>query len=237
MMTGMSEPRNPSRVDRPVALITGATRGIGRATAEALGASHHILVGGRSSGAVHAVVRSLPSAGPFVADLGDEASLIAATQELDELDVLVHCAGVIPPREGTLRERWRAVFEINMFAVAQMTELLLPALRARRGLIVFVNSGAGLRAMGDVGGYSASKFALTSYAEGLREVERGRVRVGSIHPGRVDTDMQRDLQARQGRDYRPEDHLTVAAVAAAVRAMVEAPADAVVETLVLRPAG
>lgn len=233
----MTEEHNASSAPRPVALVTGATRGIGLAIAEALGASHHILVGGRSRVAVDAVVSSLPSAQPFVADLADEASVETAVGGLGGLDVLVHCAGVLPPLEGTLRERWRRLFEVNVIAVAHLTDVLLPALRARRGLVVFVNSGAGLRAMGDTGGYSASKFALTSFADGLRDSERGRVRVGSIHPGRVDTGMQRDLQARAGREYQPDEHLTTAAVAAAVKAMVDSPEHAVIETLVIRPAG
>lgn len=83
---------------KPVALVTGATRGLGLAIARELGRDHHVLVGGRSASAVHEVVASLPSASPFVADLTSESSTAAAValvrEEFGRLDVLVNNAGV-----------------------------------------------------------------------------------------------------------------------------------------------
>lgn len=234
-MTYSTVPADPAH--RPVALVTGGSRGIGRAIVEVLAPTHTVLVGGRDAARVGQVVRSLPWGRPFVADLADEDATVTAANGVGPLDVLVHCAGIIPPAGATLRAQWREVLEVNVIGVAHLTQLLLPALRERRGLVVFVNSGAGLRAMGDIGGYSASKFALTSFADGLREAERGSVRVASIHPGRVDTAMQRDLQARNGRPYHAGEHLSVAAVAAGVRAIIEAPSAAVIESLTIRPAG
>jgi len=114
--------------NRPVALVTGATRGIGRAIAADLGRTHHVLVGGRSTDAVDALVQELPSAAPFVGDLG--AGEVPALP--DRLDVLVHSAGV---EQGTTvadtpRAVWEQVFATNVFAVAELTRLALPALRA-----------------------------------------------------------------------------------------------------------
>jgi len=196
-----------------------------------------VIVGGRQFAAVQRVVAELPSASAFVADLADEAETAAAASAIGQLDVLVHCAGVMPPADASVRDAWRQVLEVNVVGVVHLTELLLPVLRSSSGLVVFVNSGSGLRAMGDTTGYSASKFALTSFADGLRESERGRVRVSSLHPGRVDTDMQRDLQARAGRSYRAGDHLTTSSVAAVVRAIVDAPPEGVLESVSIRPAG
>ena len=76
-------------------LVTGATRGIGRAVAEDLSSDHHLLIGGRDADTVEAVCRALPSADPFVADLADEQSTTLAAEQITHLDAVVHSAGVL----------------------------------------------------------------------------------------------------------------------------------------------
>ena len=222
---------------RPVALVTGASRGIGRAIALDLGRDHHVLVGGRDAAPVAAVVAELPSAEPFLAELTDEAALAEAVTGLVSLDVLVHSAGIV--RLGTLADSssadWSDQLAVNLVAPATLTRLLLPALRAARGLVVFINSGAGLTASAGWGGYAASKFGLRALADALRAEERRALRVTSIHPGRVATDMQRGIVAAEGRDYDPERYLTPESVAATVRLAVDAPPNALVESLSIRP--
>lgn len=88
-----SEPSHNDQHTKKV-LVTGATRGIGRAIAAELGRDHHIIVGGRHREAVEKVVSELPDASPFVADLADEEATAAAASQLDSLDVLVNSAGV-----------------------------------------------------------------------------------------------------------------------------------------------
>lgn len=223
-------------MDRPVALITGASRGIGRGIADVLADTHHLLIGGRSAADVARVVAALPSAEPFVADLTDAASTAAAVRGIERLDVLVHSAGRDAPRfiEEMTRDDWRDLMELNVIAVADLTRLLLPALRAAGGMVIMINSGAGQR-VGGSPAYSASKFALRALADGLREDERGRVRVTTVYPGRVDTDMQRHLQAESGRSYNPDEHLRVASVAAVVRTAVDATPEGMVEEIAVRP--
>lgn len=222
------------KVERPVALVTGGTRGIGHALTRQLIGTHDVVITGRTS-SVHDVAASLGAHGVEL-DLADEAATVAAASRLTRLDLLVHNAGIVPPEGVSLRDAWRAVFEVNVVGVVALTEALIDRLRASGGLVIFINSGSGLKAMGDTSGYSASKFALTSYADGLRERERGRVRVSSVHPGRVDTDMQRILQHRLGRPYEPGDHLSADSVAAAIMSVVQAPASATIENLAIRPA-
>jgi NADP-dependent 3-hydroxy acid dehydrogenase YdfG len=219
---------------RPVALVTGATRGIGRAIAADLGRTHHVLVGGRSADAVAAVVADLPSAEPFVGDLG-----AGELPDLPErLDVLVHSAGV---EQGTRvadtpRATWEAVFATNVFAVAELTRLALPALRASRGIVVSINSGSGFVSGPGGGVYGASKFALRAFTDALREEERDAgVRVSSVHPGRTDSDMQRQLVAKLGEDYDTEYYLAPSDVADAVRTVVDLPERGTVESLSIRP--
>ena len=103
-------------------LVTGATRGIGRAIADELGRDHHIIVGGRHQEAVDNVVSELPNASPFVVDLTDEEATAAAVSHLDHLDVLINSAGVSAASPGDIasqpRDEWRRVLEINVVAVA-----------------------------------------------------------------------------------------------------------------------
>ncbi|WP_158867033.1 SDR family oxidoreductase [Leifsonia sp. AG29] len=219
---------------RPVALVTGASRGIGRAIAANLGRTHHILVGGRDAAAVQSVVDSLPSAEPFVAELVD--GTVPALP--DRIDVLVHSAGVEDGStiEATDLETWRRVFEVNVFAVAELTRRALPGLRASQGLVVVINSGSGLTSGPGGGVYAGSKFALRALTDALREEERPHgVRVSSIHPGRVDTDMQRALVAREGHEYDPSYTITAEMVAATVRTAVDLPPTGTVESLSVRP--
>lgn len=219
------------------ALITGGSRGIGRAIAEALSPDHHLVIGGRDSEAVDAAVASLPSAEPLVCELTDDAALATAVAPIDSLDLLVHSAGASPLGSiaETSPEVWRDVLEVNLIAPANLTRLLLPALRRANGLVVFINSGAGFTARPGWGAYAASKFGLRALADSLRSEEAGRVRVTSIHPGRTDTVMQRGVLAHEGAAYHPERLLSPATVAATVRLAVDAPANASIDTLSIRP--
>lgn len=218
----------------PTALVTGATRGIGRAIALDLGRTHHVFVGGRTAGAVDELVALLPNASPFVGDLG--AGDVPALP--DRLDVLVHSAGV---EQGTTvadtpRAVWESVFATNLFAVAELTRLALPALRAARGIVVPINSGSGFHSGPGGGVYAASKFALRAFADALREEERANgVRVSSVHPGRTDSDMQRALTEKLGEDYDTAYYLAPEDVAAAVRTVVDLPERGTIESLAIRP--
>ncbi len=233
--------------DRPVAVVTGGTRGIGLAIVRDLAATHHVVVGGRSADAVDRVASSLPSGSGLVADLGDcspggslDRALSEATPRLERVDVLVHSAGVL--RSGAVAHSpasdWLESMTVNVVAVAMVTRALLPALRRAHGLVLAVNSGSGLVSGASSGAYCASKFALRALTDALREEERRHgVRVTSLHPGRVDTDMQRELVEFEGADYDAGAYLDVASVVQAARFAMDAPAGASVDMLSVRPRG
>lgn len=227
----------------PLALVTGASRGIGRAIAHELGVDHHVLLGGRDPDALRELAGQLPSAEPFPVDLRDPEATALAVSRLglsEGLDVLVHSAGVlVPGRLADLDpEDWERSLTSNVTAVAGLTRHLLPSLRAARGTIVAVNSGSGFSSGAAGGAYAASKFALRALTDALREEEREHgVRVCSVHPGRVDTDMQRELRRAEQGPYEPERYLRPESVASAVAFAVRAPADACIETLSIRPRG
>ena len=219
------------------ALITGAGGGIGAAIAEALAPTHTLLLAGRPSARLDSVAERL-GATTWPMDLTDPDGIEAAAEVLAELDVLVHNAGVSFPgrvAEST-PEQWRATFEVNVTGAVALTCALLPALRAVRGQVIFINSGAGMNASPGLASYSASKFALRAFADSLR-TDEPLLRVTSIHPGRVDTEMQRDLVAYEGRDYNPADFLTPHTVAGVVATVVATPADAHTHEVVIRPRG
>ena len=223
----------------PTALITGASRGLGAQIARALAPTHDLLLGGRGSAELDSLAMELDGSATFPVDLTDHESLEAAVEAITSLDVLVHSAGVASTLEkvaDTPVEEWRHVLETNLIAAAELTRLLLPALRAAGGHVVFINSGAGKRVNPGWTPYAASKFGLRALADGLRGEEPG-LRVTSVFPGRIDTDMQRDLVAIEGGEYDPARFLKPETVAAAVATAIATPADAHPTEIVLRPRG
>jgi NADP-dependent 3-hydroxy acid dehydrogenase YdfG len=223
---------------RPVALVTGASRGIGSAVARSLSETHDVLLGGRDAEALQAVADELVGATPWPVELTHHDEVAAMAGEIDRLDVLVHSAGVVElgAVSEVSAESWRRTFELNLFAVTELTRLLLPALRAAKGHVVLVNSGAGLAAKPDWGSYAASKFALRAYADVLRAEEAGNgVRVTSVFPGRVATDMQRGVRESEGGEYEPDRYLRPETVAEAVASVVRSPADAHFTEIIVRP--
>ncbi|WP_020663765.1 SDR family oxidoreductase [Amycolatopsis benzoatilytica] len=222
--------------DLPLALVTGASRGIGAAIAHQLSPTHRLLLGGRDADALAKVAAELPGAEPWLVDLTDAASLESAASQIDELDVLVHSAGTA--QLGTVAEApssaWRTNLEVNVIAVAELTRLLLPALRSARGHVVVINSGGGYRARAGWGPYAASKFAARAFADSLRE-EEPDLRVTSIFPGRTDTDMQRAVREHEGGTYDAAAYLRPDSVATAVVTAVTATPEAHFTEIQVRP--
>ncbi|WP_250505404.1 SDR family oxidoreductase [Bowdeniella massiliensis] len=225
---------------RPTALITGASRGIGRAIAIELSTTHDLIVGASSDDSLVDLIAEIPGSRSFVANLTSPKDIARAVSELrlERLDVLVHSAGVVGGEHvaETPWSEYDRVFSINVYAVAELTRLLLPALREAGGQVIAINSGSGFRSGPGSAVYSGSKFALRALTDALREEERGKVRVSSIHPGRVDTDMQVELQEAAGNtNYDGSIYLRPESVAAAVRLAVDATDEATIEELSIRP--
>jgi NADP-dependent 3-hydroxy acid dehydrogenase YdfG len=218
----------------PTALITGAGRGIGAAIADVLAPTHTLLLAGRPSSRLRAVAKRLGTrAVPL--DLADADSIAGAAETIAELDVLVHNAGVSVPGHvaDSTAEQWRTTFEVNVVGAVGLTLALLPALRRTAGRVVFINSGSGRTVSPGMACYSASKFALRAFADSLR-ADEPELRVTTVYPGRVDTDMQRELVAFEGGDYDPGRFLRPETVAGVVAGVLATPPDGHVHEIVVR---
>lgn len=225
------------------AVVTGGSSGIGAAiVVELVGAGWRVLAVGRDPERLAEVVAAAgPGAEAHVADLEDDRAVarLAAFVAREPLHACVHGAGRVAL--GSLAEapvaELDAMWRINVRAPALLTRSLLPALRAGPGDVVFVNSGAGLRANPNWGGYAATKFALRALADALRAEERAHgVRVTSVYPGRTDTAMQRAVFEAEGRAYDAAGLVAPSDVARLVRAALETPRPASVPDLEVRPA-
>ncbi|WP_344839557.1 SDR family oxidoreductase [Nonomuraea dietziae] len=202
--------------------------------ARALAPTHRLILGGRDRAALDGLAAGLPDATAWPVELTEVTA--ADVAGIDRLDVLVHSAGVVTLGSiaDTPAEVWRRTMEINVVAVAELTRLLLPALRAAGGHVLLINSGAGLRANPAWVSYAASKFALRAFADGLR-LEEPSLRVTSVYPGRIATDMQRGVREQEGGEFERSKYLEPDTVARAVLAAVLAGPDAHLTELTLRP--
>ena len=185
-----------------VALVTGGSRGIGRAAAVLLaGAGARVVVHyARDRAAADSAVGEIRSAGgearALGADLADPAGarrLVAdAASVWGRLDILINNAGVWPanPAGSGDLAAWDLAFAVNTRGAFVVTDAAIPHLEKARGTIVFVSSTAGQRGEAGHSAYAASKGALISYTKSLA-VELGPrgIRVNCVAPGWVDTDM------------------------------------------------
>ena len=221
-------------------LVTGAGSGMGAVLAERLlerGDSLVLLA--RSTERAHDLRADLPDATVLVADLADAAAVEAVADQLpDSLDSVVHAAGVVDlgPVAELTTDAWQSQLAVNLLAPAVLTRLCLPALRAARGTVVFVNSGAGLVAHPTWSAYAASKFGLRALADSLRAEEQDHgVRVTTVYPGRTATPMQQKVHQQEGKEYDASDWIDPDTVVDAILHVLDLPDDATVSDLTIRP--
>jgi NAD(P)-dependent dehydrogenase (short-subunit alcohol dehydrogenase family) len=204
----------------PTALITGASRGLGRALARSLAADGwRLVLDARTAADLEAVAAALAPAEVVartgdVTDAGHRRELTAAAG--DRLDLLVLNASTLGPSPlpplarydlGALRE----VLETNTVAPLALTQLLLPALRAARGRVLAVSSDAAVGAYEGWGGYGASKAALDQLANVLG-AEEPDLRVYAVDPGDMRTAMHQDAFPGEDISDRPEPETVVPAL-------------------------
>ena len=230
-----------------IAVITGASSGIGKAIALGLAAKgvKNVLLGRKLEALEEVAVvarKTSPQVLCYQVDLtvDQDVRKIADCIERDSayIDILIHSAGVISfgPLESASVEDFDRQYRINVRAPYALTQALLPMLRSRQGQIVFINSSAGLNAGPNVGQYAATKFALKAIADSFRqEVNAEGLRVLSVYPGRTATPMQAAIFKMEGRDYRPELLMQPDDVAAVIFNALILPRSAEVTEISVRP--
>jgi len=228
-----------------VAIVTGSTKGIGRAIAERLArAGASVAVNGRSEEAVASVVEELGAAaeGDVVcaaADVSDPAACEALVEDvirrLERLDIVVNNAGlgIFKPITELTVEEWRAQVDTNLGAVYYMSRATLPHLiESGDGFIINVGSLASRHAFAGGTGYNASKFGLLGMTEAMMaDVRELGVRVSLLMPGSVDTHFRGRTPSEGERSWR----LQADEVAAAVMHILSYPKEAHVSRVEMRP--
>jgi NAD(P)-dependent dehydrogenase (short-subunit alcohol dehydrogenase family) len=232
-------------------LVTGATSGIGRATASGLAtAGARVFCVGRDEAGFREMVERMEAESradllEFVrADLAvpadrDRLATRIAEEADGRLDCMIHCAGLIEhsrfvDSDSAGLER---MLEVNVKAPYALTKALLPLLTEASGDVVFVNSSVIRFPRAHSGQYSMTKHALLGLAESLRaEVNEMGVRVLSVFPGRTATPMTRRLCAEHDLEYRPEALLQPESVATMILASISLPRTAEVTDIHIRPA-
>ncbi len=227
-----------------VVVLTGASGGIGRATALALAeAGFTLALVGRSLTGLHLTQEAVALAGGksaiFCQDLTEYAALAALiekiTAQLGTITGLVNNAGVVhvaPLMETSLAD-WERVMAINLTAVFALTKIVIPHLRHNGGgVIVNVASIAAKQTFPDWGAYCASKFGLLALGRTLgQELRADQIRVSTVCPGAVDTALWDDL----GEGFDRQRMLSPASVAQVITHVFTLPTEATLEEVVLMP--
>jgi NAD(P)-dependent dehydrogenase (short-subunit alcohol dehydrogenase family) len=193
--------------NREIIVVTGASTGIGAATARELAKrGFHVLAGVRRS--IDADALRATNLEPIMLDITSEAEIAALVKRIADdperrpLRALVNNAGieVNAPVEVLPLSEWRRMFEVNLFGQVAMTQALLPALIESRGTVVNISSVGGKVAMAGYGPYASSKFALEAVSDALRrEVAPLGVKVIVVEPGAVKSEMSRRVGANAER--------------------------------------
>lgn len=188
-------------------LITGASRGIGKAIAEALAAAGgKVALTARSADALNTVAASIQANGgtalALEADAGDAdamAGVLSKTvSEFGGLNGLINNAGMIDPiarMEAADAADWAHIFNINLVSPVVLTRMALPHLRASKGALVNISSGAAHRPLEGWSAYCATKAALWMATQALHLEEGEAIDAYAASPGTVDTEMQVQIRA------------------------------------------
>jgi NADP-dependent 3-hydroxy acid dehydrogenase YdfG len=247
-----------SALDGTVALVTGASSGIGAATAEALaGLGATVVLVARRASRIEELAAKIVAGGgravPFPADVTVESSargcVERAVAEFGRLDTLVNNAGtmLLGPAVGAPLDEWQRMVELNLLGLMYCTHAALPVLLSAAADsprqvsdLVNVSSVAGRFPRGGRAGYNATKFGVTGFSEAIRqEVTKQHVRVAVIEPGAVSTELvshnRAEIQERHAARFASTRKMEASDIADTIAFIVTRPWYMSINEVVLRP--
>ncbi|CAN5522244.1 SDR family oxidoreductase [soil metagenome] len=239
-----STPAPESTDTRRVAVVTGASSGIGEATAKVLAnQGFHVVAVARRADRIEALANEIGGSA-VVADVTDDAAVAALAAQLDRVDVLINNAGgakgLAPLAEADLDD-WRWMWETNVLGTLRVTKALLPKLiESGDGLIVNVTSIAAFETYDGGAGYTGAKHAQGALARTLRGELLGKpVRLTELAPGAVETEFSLvrfgGAQERADKVYDGITPLTATDVAEVIGFVAARPSHVDLDTIVIRP--
>jgi hypothetical protein len=237
-------------IEAKVVLITGGSTGIGAETARLLAQQGaKVAVAARRRGLLDEVVAGIEANGgtarAYDLDVTDkhqvEAVVAAVVQDFGRLDVLINNAGLMPirPMVEVNTDEWDAMIDVNLKGTLYGIAAALPRFMAQQaGHFINLSSVAGLKVFAPGGTvYSGTKFAVRAISEGLRQEVGGCIRVTSIEPGAIDSDLKLSTSgsAKDAVLGFYERAIPAASVARAIAFAIEQPHDVDINEIVLRP--
>jgi NADP-dependent 3-hydroxy acid dehydrogenase YdfG len=232
-----------------VAVVTGASSGIGAATARALAASgYRVALLARRLDRITALADALDNGStPIEADVTDRDSIVTAAdrvrQELGNADVLVNNAGImlLGPFDTAQREDYRQMIEVNLLGAITATEVFLDQLKDGGGDVINISSVAGRSARSGNGVYAATKWGINGRSESLRQELLPDVRVTVIEPGVVATELPTHIthgETKHGvQALYDKAEVTAEDVAEIIAFVLARPRRLAINEVLLRPAG
>ena len=237
-------------IENKVVLITGGSTGIGAEVARLLASrGAKVAIAARRKDKLDQVVAEIEAAGgtakAYSLDVTDkkqvEAVVAAAVADFGKLDVLINNAGLMPirPMSEVNTDEWDAMIDVNLKGTLYGIAAVLPRFLAQQsGHIINLSSVAGIKVFAPGGTvYSGTKFAVSAITEGLRQEVGDQIRVTSIAPGAVDSDLKHSTSGTAAETVMDfyKQAIPATSVARAVAFAIEQPADVDINEIVLRP--
>ncbi|WP_310632224.1 SDR family oxidoreductase [Paraburkholderia sp.] len=237
-------------IESKVVLITGASSGIGAVTARHLAAQGaHVAVAARRTDRLEELVAEIESAGgrakAYALDVTDKAQVervvAAVVADFGRLDVLINNAGLMPirPMAEVNTDEWDAMIDVNIKGTLYGIAAALPRfLQQQSGHFINLSSVAGIKVFAPGGTvYSGTKFAVRAISEGLRQEVGENIRVTSIEPGAVDSELKHSTTGTAQQTVLDfyKQAVPAESVARAIAFAIEQPADVDINEIVIRP--